>query len=121
MADETTPGQLSLFAPEALLPRCTEERWHGVVRPLTDARRHEILAEGAAFAATETQPQFSTSMPRAMTEPAATRNTTSSREITSAASRFQAPARSSRPATSSIHGSVTATTLDGTGPPTCHW
>jgi Ca2+-transporting ATPase len=37
-------------APEALLPRCTEERWHGAVRPLTDARRHEILAEGAAFA-----------------------------------------------------------------------
>ena len=78
-------------------------------------------AEGAAFAATETQPQFSTSMPRAMTEPAAAMNTTSSSAITSAASRLQAPAISSRPATSSIQGSVTATRLDGTGPPTCHW
>ena len=60
-------------------------------------------------------------MPRAITEPAATMNTTSMRAITSADSRFQTPAISSRPATSSIQGSVTATRFEGTGPITCHW
>ena len=78
-------------------------------------------AVGAPPFARETQPQFSTSMPRAITEPAATMNTTSMRAITSADSRFQTPAISSRPATSSIQGSVTATRFEGTGPITCHW
>jgi magnesium-transporting ATPase (P-type) len=31
-------------APEALLARCTTERAHGEVRPLTDARREDVLA-----------------------------------------------------------------------------
>jgi hypothetical protein len=78
-------------------------------------------SEGAEALATETQPQFSTSMPRAMTEPAATMNTTSMRATTSADSRFQTPAIRRSPATSSTQGSVTATRFDATGPTTCHW
>jgi Ca2+-transporting ATPase len=37
-------------APESVLGRCAEERWHGALRPLTDGRRREILAESAAMA-----------------------------------------------------------------------
>ena len=37
-------------APEAILPSCVAEWAGGVARPLTDARRAEILAQGAALA-----------------------------------------------------------------------
>jgi len=37
-------------APESVLARCARERWRGELRPLTEARRREILAESAALA-----------------------------------------------------------------------
>ncbi len=42
-ADEVVA--VSKGAPDVLLGRCTGERVAGVVRPLTDQRRHELLAE----------------------------------------------------------------------------
>ena len=86
--------------------------------PLVQAGGH---AEPAASLATDTQPQFTTSIPRASTDAAAARKTTSRSAITSAASRRQTPSTSSSPATSSTQGRVTAARFDGGGPATCHW